>query len=193
MKSRLMWCQPGPGSMGTARPGCHRRTYAPAGSLGSAFAGLRRGAGRNRIAAGANRKERPAIPALPRPCPVPPPRAVLLAGRTLSPSGAPRTASLSSAASAVPGRRLPGGVAAVPGASLLARSAPVPSLCAGIRSGGWRSSLAVVAGGGSRGSPLLAAVRPPARGRVPARPLAGTMRTGGRACGAPAHSVLKMY
>ncbi len=106
MKNRLVWCQPGPGAVATARPGCHLRTYAPAGSLGSAFAGLRRGAGRNRIAAGANRKERPAISALPRPCPVPPPSAVLLAGRTLSPSGAPRTASLSSAASAGLGRRL---------------------------------------------------------------------------------------
>lgn len=73
MKNRLVWCQPGPGAVATARPGCHLRTYAPAGSLGSAFAGLRRGAGRNRIAAGANRKERPAISALPRPCPVPPP------------------------------------------------------------------------------------------------------------------------
>ena len=73
MKSRLVWCQPGPGAVATARPGCHLRTYAPAGSLGSAFAGLRRGAGRNRIAAGANQKERPAISALPRPCPVPPP------------------------------------------------------------------------------------------------------------------------
>ncbi len=82
MKSRLVWCQPGPGAMATARPGCHLRTYAPAGSLGSAFAGLRRGAGRSRIAAGANRKERPTISALP--CPVLPPSAVLLAGRTLS-------------------------------------------------------------------------------------------------------------
>lgn len=95
-----------PGRGGPARPGCHLRTYAPAGSLGSAFAGLRRGAGRSRIAAGANRKERPAISALP--CPVLPPSAVLLAGRTLSSSGAPRTASLSSAASAGLGRRLPG-------------------------------------------------------------------------------------
>ena len=47
MKRRLIGCHPGLGSMGTARPGCHRLTYAPAGSLGPAFAGLRRGAGRS--------------------------------------------------------------------------------------------------------------------------------------------------
>lgn len=62
--NRPVWCHPGLGSMKTARPGCHLLTYAPAGSLGSAYAGLRRGAGRNLVAAGANRKERPAIPAL---------------------------------------------------------------------------------------------------------------------------------
>jgi len=78
MKSRLVWCQPGPGAMATARPGCHLRTYAPAGSLGSAFAGLRRGAGRSRIAAGVNRKERPAISALH--CPVSHPQLCSLPG-----------------------------------------------------------------------------------------------------------------
>ena len=49
---------------------------------------------------------RAAIPSLPRPCPVTPhPKAVLLVLLTLSRLGAPRTASLSSAASASVGRR----------------------------------------------------------------------------------------
>lgn len=82
------------------------------------------GAGRNRIAAGAIPKVRPAIPPLPRPCPVAHPQAVLLVRLTLSRLGPPRTASLSSAACASVGRRSPPCVAGPVARLALSRRTP---------------------------------------------------------------------
>lgn len=117
--------------------------HAPAASLGRAQVPPL-GAGRPaKVSPRAqNRKERAAIPSLPRPCPVTPPRAVLLVLLTLSRLGAPRTASLSSAASASVGRRSSPFVAVVarprPAGPHLARPSALggaPPLCVGIRSG----------------------------------------------------------
>lgn len=136
------------------------RVYAPAASLAFAYAPLRRRAARTCVAAGAKRIGRAAIPPLPRPCPVSHPKRCSSGGCTLSRLGAPRTASLSSAASASPLRRLPS-------SSRVLRALR----SSGIRSAGPRSlRFASVAGARSGASPLLPRVRPAARAAFSRRP-----------------------
>lgn len=141
--------------------------HAPAASLGRAQVPPL-GAGRPaKVSPRAqNWKERAAIPALPRPCPVTPPVAVLLGLLTLSGLGAPRTASLSSAASASVRRR------SSPVVAVVARPRPVVPHDARPSALGHRSAPLrrhpLRAGGRRRGAP------PPALGRAlcpaPSRP-----------------------
>ena len=97
-----------------------RDVHAPAASLGRGPAPTL-GDGRPATVSpqAQNKIARAAIPSLPRPCPVTPPKAVLLVLLTLSRLGAPRTASLSSAASASVGRR------SSPFVAVVARPRPV--------------------------------------------------------------------
>ena len=154
--------------------------HAPAASLGRAQVPPL-GAGRPaKVSPQAqNMKARAAIPALPRPCPVTPPRAVLLGLLTLSGLGAPRTASLSSAASASVRRR------SSPVVAVVARPRPVVPHDARPSALGRRSAPLrrhpLRAGGRRRGAPppalgralrLLPRVPRPARAGVPAPALA---------------------
>ncbi len=155
--------------------------HAPAASLGTAYAGLRQGAGRNRIAAGAMPLVRPAISLLPRPCPVTPPRGgAPWAAHALPPRrAADRSALLRGfgrvrSAIAALRRGRPGGLAPIalgPRAVLLRRH-PLRRVallrCA--------ASLAAA----RAAMPLLAAVHPPARGRFLPAPLPGPAGRGSR-------------
>ena len=155
--------------------------HAPAASLASAHAGLRRRAGRNRIAAGANHQGAASHSVAPSALPRGPPSAVLLVRLTLSRLGPPRTASLSSAACASVGRRSPpfvtGRVARLAltrrTSRAASRSAARSPYMSAFAPGGCGSSASLRSrASGRAASPLLPSVPRPARARVFARALA---------------------
>ena len=126
-------------------------------------------------------KVRPAIPPLPRPCPVTPPPAVFLVRLTLSRLGPPRTASLSSAACASVGRRSPPFVTGRVARLALSRRTPRAASRSAARApyvsasapGGCGSCASLRSRASARAaSPLLPSVPRPARARVLARALA---------------------